>query len=181
VDVLETRDDTPAAPPLDHRGKLSTASLPDGDMVEDLGESLAMPRLWTVQPRASVYRAQTDTLLVVSEGTGWLTELDARALDPSLHPFYRYELIHDGDDANRCGAPSGVALGPDEATAYVWCRTTGEVAAVPLKDDDFAAGPDGEPEPPRYLQVADDPLPGSAATGRRLFFDARSDGEDNHG
>lgn len=181
VDVLRTDDDSPLAPARTHEGKGRLNELPDGDMVEDLGQSIAMPRLWTVQPRASVYRQRTDTLLVVSEGAGWLTELDAHALDPSLHPFYRYELIHDGDDANRCGAPSGVALGPDEDVAYVWCRTTGEVAAVPLKDDDFAAGPDGEPEAPRYLTVAQEELPEPAATGRRLFYDARSDSEDNHG
>lgn len=181
VDVLRTDDDTPLAPARTHHGLGRLLDLPDGDMVEDLGQSVAMPRLWTVQPRASVYREHTDTLLVVSEGAGWLTELDARALDPALHPFYRYELIHDGDDADRCGAPSGVALGPKEQVAYVWCRTTGEVAAVPLKRDDFAAGPDGEPEAPSYLTVAEETLPEPAATGRRLFYDARSDGDDNRG
>ncbi len=179
VDVLNTGDDTPLAPARTHHGKGRLNDLPDGDMVEDLGQSIAMPRLWTVQPRASIYRQRTDTLLVVSEGAGWLTELDAHALDPSLHPFYRYELIHDGDDADRCGAPSGVALSPDEDVAYVWCRTTGEVAAVPLKDDDFAAGPDGEPEAPTYLTVIEEELP--EAMGRRLFYDARSDAEDNRG
>ena len=142
VDVLLTDGDSPLAPARDEGGS-ATVHRSDHAMTEDLGETLALPLLWTVQPRASVYRHETDTLLVVSEGHGRVTELDARALDPSVHPFYRYELIHDGDQSDRCGAPTGIALSRDEDRAFVWCRTTGEIAAIDLKPEGFTAGPDG--------------------------------------
>jgi mono/diheme cytochrome c family protein len=180
VDVLLVRDDTPLAPPRTG-GLVDRHPFPDVSMVEDGSPTVALPLQWTVQPRAAVYRRSTATLIVASEGQGRIAELDARALDPSLHPVYRYELVHDGKDAERCGAPTGVALAADESTAYVWCRTTGEVASVPLKPGDFVAGPDAFPDPPRYLRVADDPLDGGAATGRRLFYDARHDDARNHG
>src|SRR5262249_40045052 len=136
---------------------------------------------WTVQPRAVVYRRSNDTLLVASEGHGRLTELDAHALDPSLHPTYRYELVHDGNDAERCGAPSGVALSRDEGTAFVWCRTSQEIARVPLKASSFAAGPDGYPDPIEFITLAESPLEEAEARGRRLFYDARNDDARNGG
>lgn len=43
-----------------------------------------------VQPRAALYRASTDTILIASEGLDTLTEVDARSLDPSLHPLRTY-------------------------------------------------------------------------------------------
>jgi mono/diheme cytochrome c family protein len=181
VDVLLTNDDSPLAPARSGPGLVDHHPMPDGEMVEDGAPSVALPLMWTVQPRAAVYRRSADTLLVASEGHGRLTELDARALDPSLHPVYRYELVHDGKDAERCGAPTGVALGADDATAFVWCRSTGEVARVPLKPRDFAAGPDGFPDAIEYLHVADDELDEPAARGKRLYYDARNDDARNAG
>lgn len=180
VDVLSTSDDAPFAPARTDSGMRAHERLRDFNTVADDGESLALPLLYTVQPRAAVFRRSTGTLIVASEGHGRITELDARAADPSVHPLYRYELIHDGREAERCGAPSGVALSPDERHAYVWCRTTSEIASMPLKSS-FAAGPDGYPDRPSFLAVPFDPLPEPAETGRRLFFDARSDDERNAG
>ncbi len=172
VDVLVTSDDSPLAP-LRNEDKVTEPIL---ERHEGEPQAPILQMTWTTQPRASRYRRSNDTLLVASEGGGWLTELDARALDPSLHPVYRYDLIH-GDDSERCGAPSGVALSADETTAYVWCRTTGELAAVALVAPGFTSGPDASPRRPTYLAIAGDSS--EVAKGRKLFYDARSDGKDD--
>lgn len=180
VDVLLTDDDSPLAPPRSRYTDPKRVRV-GMDGPGPLGDSVQLPKFWMVQPRAAIYRPSTATLLVASEGHGWLTELDARALDPSLHPFYRYELHRRGAGGDRSGAPSGVALAGDEQVAFVWCRTTGDVARVALKPLGFAAGPEGEPTAATFFAVAADPLPEPAATGRRLFYDARSDGKQNAG
>lgn len=180
VDVLSTRDDTPLAPERTNKGLKAEQHLRDLNTLEDEGESLSLPLLYTVQPRATVFRSSTHTILVASEGHGRITELDARATDPSVHPVYRYELTHDAKEAERCGAPSGIALSADETTAFVWCRTTNEIAVTPLKAS-FAAGPDGYPDRPSYVSVASTPLAEPAETGRRLYFDARNDDARNAG
>lgn len=180
VDVLSTVDDSPIAPARVHKGMIAMGRMRDFDTMKDEGESLALPLLYTVQPRATVFRRSTQTILVASEGHGRVTELDARATDPSLHPVYRYELIHHNNDAERCGAPSGIALSADESTAFVWCRTTSEIASTPLKSS-FAAGPDGYPDSSSYLSIDATSLSEPAETGRRLFYDARSDDDRNAG
>jgi DNA-binding beta-propeller fold protein YncE len=131
------------------------------------------------QPRAAVYRSATDTILVASEGNDSLVEVDALAVDPSIVPLRVYGLRrapdHEGSPGNvidvaLCGAPSGVALSADEATAYVFCRSTHEVAVVPL--DPFDPAYKYVQEVPQHIALGPDPLPAQAALGRQLFYRA---------
>jgi cytochrome c peroxidase len=113
-----------------------------------------------VQPRAVVYRRRTDTLLVASEGTNNLVELDALSIDPSTNPLGTYTA---------CGAPTGIALSEDEASAHVFCRSTHEIVEIALAAYD---GKDRKAATVRPIRLASDPLPAKAARGRELFFDA---------
>ena len=112
-----------------------------------------------VQPRAVVYRQRTHTLLVASEGTNQLAELDALAVDPSIKALYRYRA---------CGAPTGIALSEDESTAHVFCRSTHQVIAIPL----LGYGTAESTRDKVTVTIAQDPLSAEAAAGRQLFFDA---------
>ncbi|MBK8259487.1 MAG: hypothetical protein IPK82_43375 [Polyangiaceae bacterium] len=127
-----------------------------------------------IQPRAMVYRAKTKTLLVAGEGDDVVTELDARALDPTL-AVVRIFKVGKGYDyavgaAGECGAPSGIALSADENTAFVACRSTNDVVALDLTP--------AEPEElvvkdrVGFVHYADDTLSPDAAKGRRLFYNA---------
>ena len=142
-----------------------------------------------VQPAAMVYRDKTKTLLVASQGTDMLVELDALSLEPALQRLKLYllgagygrevRLAKDG------GAPSGIALSADEDTAYVWCRSTFDVLAVPL----VGVGEHSGNTAPIRVRVGDDPLLDgvarsdpkrgfreAAAIGRRHFYNALDDG-----
>ncbi|MEP7123768.1 MAG: c-type cytochrome [Byssovorax sp.] len=165
VDVLMLADDKPLAP--QRAGKaLGGTALDD----KNLGETwLDTPLPTMVQPRAMVYRATTKTLLVVSEGAHKLYELNAVAIDPGVTPIYEQALGSSLDPTEpaptRGGSPTGIALSPDEKLAYVWCRTTGDVALVDLTTVSAAKNV-------RVRHLADDPLPPAAARGRRVFHDA---------
>lgn len=108
-------------------------------------------------------------MLVASEGAHRLFELNAVAIDPGITPVHEQALGSSPDPTEpaptRCGAPSGIALSPDEKLAYVWCRSTGDVALVEL-------GTASEARNVRVRHLADDPLPVAAARGRRAFYDA---------
>ena len=127
-------------------------------------------------PRAAVYRAATDTIVVASEGNDSLVELDALAVEPAAQPLRIYPLRRAPDPRQEtivgtaCGAPSGVALSADQATAYVFCRSTHEVAVVALDplDPDFKF----VASPPERIALGPDPLPEKAALGRQLFYRA---------
>jgi mono/diheme cytochrome c family protein len=127
------------------------------------------------QPRAAIYRARSQSLLVVSEGHNELVELDALMSDPTLGVMRRYFLgTYDHKFfhvATRGGAPSGVTLSADEEIAYVYCRSTDEVAAVRLINGEG----DYEIAPPFMVRLVDDggkPADESYALGRALFYDA---------
>jgi DNA-binding beta-propeller fold protein YncE len=133
------------------------------------------------QPRAAVYRRATDTILVASEGNDTLVEADALAVDPSITPVRVYRLRWDPASPPKerntiggtlCGAPSGVALSADEATAYVFCRSSHEVAAVAL--DPLDPGYTFVEKAPERIPLGPDPLPAKAALGRQLFYRART-------
>jgi DNA-binding beta-propeller fold protein YncE len=109
------------------------------------------------QPRAVVYRRSSDTLLVASEGTDALVELDARSIEPAATPL----RVHLGR-AGECGAPSGVALDRSERTAFVLCRSTRAIAEVPLE----------APPAERLWPLGDELLSSAAVSGRRMFYDA---------
>jgi hypothetical protein len=164
VDVLMLANDKPLAPA--RAGKALGGSA-IGDTIEDTWLTTPLPTM--VQPRAMVYRASTKTVLVASEGAHRLFELNAVAMDPGITPVFEHALGSSPDPTEpaptRCGAPSGIALSVDEKLAYVWCRSTGDVALVEL-------GTASEAKNIRVRHLADDPLPASAARGRRAFYDA---------
>lgn len=176
VDVLLTEGDTPAAP-LRTSPQIGTRSDDDfagNDLRDPAGYLSNSDPLPFAQPRAMVYRRSTDTLLVAGEGNDVLAELDAHSFAPAMQPIrvhqlgssYRDSLADESDGnlrvAARCGAPTGIALSPDDRHAYVWCRSTYDLAIVDLDGDDAVA----------TLHIADDPLNEDAAIGRRLFYSA---------
>ncbi|WP_437592778.1 hypothetical protein [Sorangium sp. So ce1000] len=175
VDVLMTGDDAPLAPrrrqgaPLWKAGALGDVPFDDAEL--ELPNTSLAP---FVQPRALVYRKSTRTLLVASEGTDALVELDALAIDPALRPLRTYDLgRHAGPDiyvATLCGAPSGVALSADDALAWVYCRSTDALAIVRL--DDHGDGAPFEQGPVPYIALAEAPVPQQAVLGRKLFYNA---------
>ncbi|MEP7126836.1 MAG: hypothetical protein ABJE95_38250 [Byssovorax sp.] len=181
VDVLLTADDSPLAPkrarntmtyhhPDDFAADSALQEL-DGPVPLSEGESF-------VQPRAAIYRASTDTLLITSEGLDTLTEVDALSLDPSLSPLRVYRIGNYPKDAKypypnvveSGGAPSAVALSVDQSTAYVFSRSTDDISIVTL--DSFDAEKPAAAGPIPFVHLADDTLPDLAATGRRLFYTA---------
>lgn len=159
VDVMLTGDDTPLAPMRRDGprkfGPNNAFSSPQA-MVEDLESGGTAPRVDPTpfaQPRALVYRKSKDTLLVLSEGAGRMVELDARALDPTMHVV---------SSSTVCDAPSGIALSADEETAWIFCR-----GSYNLVIWSFAwTGP----RP--FLELAEELLPADAARGRKRFYDA---------
>jgi cytochrome c peroxidase/DNA-binding beta-propeller fold protein YncE len=184
VDVLTTKDDKP----------LLTASK-GGPVfiIDDLagthqffwfgpGTPFQSPSL-LVQPRALAYRKSTRTVLVASEGLDALVELDAEALDPSLAVVQVFPLGNKYDPflkiAAECGAPSGISLSADERTAWVVCRSTGDVVSValdafiePKRESDRFWSHRVSPARTALVHLADDALPDMAAKGRRLFYNA---------
>jgi DNA-binding beta-propeller fold protein YncE len=125
-----------------------------------------------IQPRAAVYRKSQRSILVASEGTDAIVELDAMMQDPTLGLIRSYSTLSDSDRimgvAVQGGAPSGIALSEDEGTAYVYCRTTDELAVVRLVEGDGYY----ETVPPRYVKLAEDPKDPMFAFGRKLFYNA---------
>lgn len=125
------------------------------------------PRDEIIQPRAAAYRKSTDSILVVSEGWDAVVELDARAPDPAMAPITVMHLGQSYDAVGHFpesgGAPSAIALDAEEDTAYVFCRSTFDLARVDLRTKKV-----------RWLHLADDGLPLAAAHGRRLFYSASS-------
>ena len=126
------------------------------------------------QPRAMVYRAKSDTLLVAGEGDDVVAELDAVALDPTLAIVRIFQVGAKYDPgygaATECGAPSGITLSADEDTAFVFCRATYDVVAI-----DLAPAAPVDPvvrERKTLVHLADDKLSGEALKGRRLFYNA---------
>ena len=136
-----------------------------------------------IEPRAAVYRKSTRTLLVASEGTDRLAELDALSIDPSAHELKSYFLkgvveewagpfqhTPDQRGETHCGAPAGVALSADEGRAFVYCRSSRDLAIVDLDAYDEKAPHPGGGIP--TLPIGDDPLSEQGRLGRILFYDA---------
>jgi len=177
VDVLLTRNDASLAPAR-RDGMVGFVEPPSPEiggygLTVDIADPSAAPDAAPVafaQPRAAVYLERRRSLLVLGEGSDSLTELDALAVDPAMHTLRRYRLAHDGDPgsvATDCGAPSGIALSPDERTAWIHCRSTGALLALDLAADDKAERP--------LVRLAEDLLPPAAALGRRLFYNGTFD------
>ncbi len=169
--------DVPLAPP--HVGNAMvyrSETAKDVESPDTKANIPAEPVTPFIQPRDIRARKSAGTVLVVGEGDAKLVELDATAVDPTLAVVARYDLAKDRDPIlgvpTTCGAPSGVALSEDEATAFVFCRSTYHLAVVPLAE----VAPKGTlagaaPAPPTFTRLATDPTE-EIATGRRLFYDA---------
>jgi cytochrome c peroxidase len=184
VDVLLTADDTPMLEPVAERVE-RTAWIPSREQLDHTGQGAYEGAGPFVQPRAAVYRKSTETLLVADEGSDALVELDALAIDPSFRTLQRYRFVQPVvafAGVTNCGAPTGVALAEDEATAYLYCRSSDSLAAVEL-----AAAPGKLNERQRAAEEFNEPLAKVtsaallkaaaaddkiAARGRRLFYAA---------
>ena len=189
LDVLATRSDTPALPKrlpgLPATRNPLLGKLVDAGLVTPL--DIAAGELTPVtQPRAVAYRKSAKTVVVIGEGDDRLAELDALSAAPAIKPVAIYKVGSKYDPhlqiASVCGAPAGLALSEDEKLAYVFCRSTYDVATVKLSD------PDSPPPPPHVqpgqdrsretptevtaLHLADDPLDKEGMLGRRLFHNA---------
>ncbi len=118
-----------------------------------------------VQPRATVYRKSTRTLLVASEGFDSVAELGTLVTDPAMDVRAVYPLGKGYDTfgayAERGGAPSALALNKEENVLLVFCRSTFDLARIDLSSGQVT-----------WLHVADDGLPVDASYGRRLYFNA---------
>ncbi|WP_437926561.1 hypothetical protein WMF37_47420 [Sorangium sp. So ce291] len=188
VDVLRTGNDEPLAPRRREDAPTRIARDLELDITGDPEREAPQSELAPfVQPRALVYRESTRTLLVASEGTDTLVELDALSVEPTLRPLRTYPLGSSpalGDPApgsldalsrqlgvaTLCGAPSGVALSGDESLAWVYCRSTDALAIVRLDEHKTAGAYDQGPVP--FIRLAEPPLPEKAAVGRKLFYNA---------
>jgi DNA-binding beta-propeller fold protein YncE len=182
IDVLSTRSDTPIAP---------TRGAPAfGDVTSDLLGSMPVnadaagliPETWRnnlVQPRAIAYRARTDTLLVASEGSDAVVEFDARSIAPALQAHRTYAVAGNVPEKETniqipasCGAPSGIALSDDDLTAWVYCRSTDDLAIVSL--DPYDEGARFAPGPIPWIHLADasvsPEVSPEVSLGRRLFY-----------
>ncbi|HEY4121606.1 MAG TPA: hypothetical protein VGM56_27260, partial [Byssovorax sp.] len=201
IDVFSTALGEPLAP---SRGLPAFGTIPstlldlpdwgvDGAGALPIGPSAG----WAV-PRALAYRKKTDHLLVASEATAALVELDARSVAPGLVVNRTYALggVTSTDPTTiqippDCGAPTGVALSAQEDVAWVYCRATDNLVAVRLTPNG-ARGVRAETEardgvrmftvrspwgPFAVASLVAPPAPGDAeasalALGRRLFYDA---------
>lgn len=101
VDVLLTAGDTALAQPatrsvpyttkeLEEARQFGTRFGPFADLT--FGGGFPIARDPFIQPRAAVYRASSRTLLVASEGTDSVVELDALAIEPAAHVLHRHPL-----------------------------------------------------------------------------------------
>lgn len=101
VDVLLTADDSALAQPATKWVKYSTPELeehrsfgtgrgPFRDLT--FGGGFPFQKDAFIAPRGAVYRQSKRTLLVASEGTDALVELDALAIEPAAHVLARHRL-----------------------------------------------------------------------------------------
>jgi mono/diheme cytochrome c family protein len=203
VDVLLTANDKPLASVHvpGHRQRVVDLE-PDAEyqshpLVDEEPQplSLVAPGVF-VQPRAAVFRNSSRSLLIADEGYDRLVELDADTVEPALSLLARYPVGRGERGkmhiAERGGAPGGIALSSDEQTAYLFCQSTFDVVAVPLRahrpcaSDECAAPDDGaDRDGNTIVHLADDPLlegvdanddrrpyREAATLGRGLFFNA---------
>jgi cytochrome c peroxidase len=201
VDVYSTVLGEPVAHSRSGRpyGQLTREMLDQGQFWADHAGTFieSSGNQWT-QPRAMAYRDKTRHLLVASEAMALVVELDAMSVSPGVlgNRYYRLGGLPPEEPTKiqvppHCGAPTGIALSEDEDVAWVYCRTTDNVAAVRLTPDGRRALRD-EIEyleaaayhaklsiwgPFAYARLAlPPPSPDAAdaermALGRRLFFD----------
>jgi hypothetical protein len=182
VDVLATSTDAPVLPArsLPAIGTLSTEELKSGSIAYD--GAGAMPTGWATgfsQPRALVYRKSTNTILVASEGTDEIVEVDALSVAPGVQELRSYRLGGKVEAAPAIqipesgGAPTGIALSEDELTAWVYCRSTNDLAILSLaRYEDgggvIRAGLAESPMP--WVRLTEEAGAPEVALGKRLFY-----------
>ncbi|MEP7126312.1 MAG: hypothetical protein ABJE95_35600, partial [Byssovorax sp.] len=189
LDVLATRSDTPVLgkrlPGLPAVKNPLLAKLTDAGLVTPL--EIAAGELTPVtQPRAAAFRKSANTVVVIGEGDDRLAELDALSAAPAIKPVAIYKVGSKYDVhlniAGVCGAPAGLALSEDDTLAYVFCRSTYDLATVKLSDPEnppplprVKPGEDRSRETPTEvtaIHLADDPGDKEVMLGRRLFHNA---------
>jgi len=166
--VLLTRDDTPLAPPP--KAPAVFGNTPSDWASDDSGLRLVSEVNSITQPRAMVFRKSNSTLLVTTESNNLLAELDAVSIDPSAAPLRRHRLRSKEENSPSCGAPSGIALSKDEATAWIYCRSTNTLATVELASQTA--------DSVKSVSIVVLGSPGADAKleqGRRLFYDGSDD------
>jgi DNA-binding beta-propeller fold protein YncE/mono/diheme cytochrome c family protein len=180
VDVLDPADDTALAPTRSY-GMPRTVSPALDELTRTIPwldgahESTSTGDDAFVQPRAAVYRTRERTLLVASEGTDQVAELDATLLDPTLGPMRSYRTRQHGERFYHLptdgGAPSGIALSKDQDVAYVHCRSTNDLVVLPLVRGEGLY----EAVPPLMVRLAAPDGDESLSLGRRLFYSAANE------
>jgi hypothetical protein len=182
VDVLATATDAPVLPSrsLPAIGTITVEELKGGAISYD--GAGAMPTEWSTgfaQPRALAYRKSTNTVLLASEGTDEVIELDALAVAPAVQELRRYPVGGKIEKAPAIqipesgGAPTGIALSEDELTAWVYCRSTKDIVILSLAryedgGDVIQASLTGAPTP--WVRLAEETGAPEVALGRRLFY-----------
>jgi DNA-binding beta-propeller fold protein YncE len=176
VDVLLTASDSPLAPKREANlpraeSELTKQMRPHAE--ESHGSFPRAAHTPFSAPRAIAYKKRTQTLLVASEGTNAVVELDARAVDPSLFVKSTIRVGSKPDNlipvATVGGAPSGLALSADESTLWVHCRTTSDIIEVRFSDKPSS---EKSSKDLARLRLGEDLLDEKDAKGRRIFYDA---------
>ncbi len=175
VDVVVATTGAPFAAPRQGGGSVfveALSSMQGGPWWDATSDVLERGGNVFVQPRAAIYRKSENTLLVASEGTNRVVELDALMSDPTFGPIRTYDVSLGTDayvgGAAKGGAPTGLALSVDERTLYVHCRSTDDLVSLPM--------PRGEGvydyAPPLYRKLGGDQPTREEALGRAIFYDA---------
>lgn len=182
VDVLSTARDLPVLakrlPGQPMARHPTITQMVDASLVTNFDQSGADLQPVT-QPRATVYRALTKTLLVAGEGDDRVAEFDALLSAPAMKPVVTYKIGSNVDTklqiVSAGGAPTGLALSADQRTLYVFCRTTSDVVRVALADPDRLAArtpPEVPPGPAATVRIAEEPSDKEVGIGRRFFFNS---------
>ncbi|MEZ4295540.1 MAG: hypothetical protein R3B70_11240 [Polyangiaceae bacterium] len=197
VDVLLTGDDSSLAQPptgrlpgyttkeLEEARTFGTGRGPFADLTFGGGFPIASEAF--IQPRAAVYRSSTRTLLVASEGTDAVVELDALAIEPGAHVLRRHPL-RGRTWSPKAGLERALVIGRVDGSLY---RIETEDGQGPLARDEtgllnnassgILIGIERRKSPPAEMvirQVMPDDSPGEtmcgAPTGLALSVDERT-------
>jgi DNA-binding beta-propeller fold protein YncE len=165
VDVLDVAAQAPIAPPHQINGHI--AALEDFDpnspksqvfAYQDVASDVVVQGAGSfVVPRAAVYRPSQRSLLIASEDSSSIVELDALMSDPTLGPMHSYSVS---------SAPTGIALSRDGNVAFVYCRAADTLEMVHLAR---VEGPQ-EAAPPPHVTLADPPSDKIYGLGRAAFY-----------
>jgi DNA-binding beta-propeller fold protein YncE/mono/diheme cytochrome c family protein len=197
IDVLQTETDEPLLAPripakilaaaprfLGLRNEMSGENTPSYLKVKFQGSE--NQGALAAQPRAMAVARKAGLVWVASEGEDVVQAFDLRSPAPALalRRAVRVGDKYNNDPkiigghfttiATHCGAPSGLALSPDETQLYVFCRSTYDVAVVELdRKDETSRWSSDKSSVVTIGRLADDPLGAEGSRGRRLFYGAK--------